>query len=91
MFKRNQSNWSIHRQLAYTEFWVVKQKVCEAVGLISTKREPQRSQCCNDPSDIGFIENNGVASKLGCSPFWNNSIVFNENCIASVIAVLTLH
>ena len=36
------------------------------------------------------IEANGVSSKWVANPIWTNSIVFNENRIASVIATFTL-
>ena len=43
-------------------------------------------QFCNDTSDSVLIKNNGVAPDWGCNPFSSDSIVFNENSIASVIA-----
>ena len=45
-------------------------------------------QLCNDTSDTVLIENNGVTSEWGDNPFLSDSIVFNENSIASVIAEL---
>ena len=41
-------------------------------------------------SDSVLIENNGVTPEWGCNPFSSNSIVFNENNIASVIRVVTV-
>ena len=41
---------------------------------------------CDDTSDPVLIENNGVTPELGCNPFSSDSIVFNENSIASIIA-----
>ena len=37
------------------------------------------------------LENNGVTPEWGCNPFSSNSIVFNENSIASVIAEMSQH
>ena len=51
--------------------------------------ESQR-QHCDDASDTVVIENNGVATKWVATPFPSDSFVFNENRIASVIAVLTM-
>ena len=36
------------------------------------------------------METNRVASEWGYNPFWSISVVFNERCIASVIAGLIL-
>ena len=47
-------------------------------------------QLCDDACDSVFIENSGVARKWVATPFWSDSIVFNENRIASVIAAFTL-
>ena len=44
---------------------------------------------CDDASDTVFIENNGVTPEWGYNPFSSDSIVFNENIIASVIAELS--
>ena len=38
-------------------------------------------QCCDYTSDIALIENNGVDPN--CNPIWDESIVFNQNSIAS--------
>ena len=38
-------------------------------------------QCCDYARDIALIENNGVDPN--CNPFWDESIVFNQNSIAS--------
>ena len=46
-------------------------------------------QLCDDTSDTVWIENNGVALEWGCSPFFNNSIVLNENSIHSTILELS--
>ena len=46
-------------------------------------------QCRDDASNTGPIENNAVAPKWVATPFWNDSIVFNEKKIASVIAELS--
>ena len=45
-------------------------------------------QLYNDASDTVLIENNEVAPDWGCNPFSSDSIIFNENSIASVIAEL---
>ena len=45
-------------------------------------------QLCDDASDTVLIENNGVAPKRVATPIWSDSIVFNENSIASVITEL---
>ena len=47
-------------------------------------------QLSDDASDSVLIESNGITPELGCNPFSSNSIVFNENRIASVIAQLLL-
>ena len=36
------------------------------------------------------METNGVAPEWGCNPFWSDSIHFNESCVASVMAAMTL-
>ena len=48
---------------------------------IYTKSQHQRF---DDACDIALIEKNGV-------PFSSDAIDFNESCIISFIAVLTLH
>ena len=45
-------------------------------------------QLCNDASDSVLIENNGVVLEWGCIPLLNDSIVFNENRITSIITEL---
>ena len=45
-------------------------------------------QLYNDASDTVLIEKNGAAPEWGCNPIYNNSIDFNENSTASVIAEL---
>ena len=50
-----------------------------------TERQRQR---CNEASDTALIENNGVTPKWVATPFWSDSIVFNENSITSIIAEL---
>ena len=40
-------------------------------------------QLCDDACDTALIENNGVAPEWTCNPFSIDSIVFNENRIAS--------
>ena len=45
-------------------------------------------QLCDDASDTVLIENYGVTSDGVCNPFSSDSIVFNENSIASIIAAL---
>ena len=47
-------------------------------------------QLCDDASDTVLIENNRVLSEQGCNPISSDSIVFNENSIASIVAALTL-
>ena len=46
-------------------------------------------QLCDDASDSVLIENNGVTWKWVTTPFWSDSIVCNENRIASIIAELS--
>ena len=41
---------------------------------------------CGDASYSVLIENNGVTEKLIATTLWSNTIVFNENIIASVMA-----
>ena len=43
----------------------------------------------DNDSDTVLIENNGVAPDWGYNPFLSNSIVFNEDGIASIIAELS--
>ena len=45
----------------------------------------------DDASHSILIENNGVAPDWACNLFSSDSIVFNENRIASVIAELLQH
>ena len=45
-------------------------------------------QLCDGACDAVLIENIGVAPEWGCNPFSSDSIVFNENSIASVIPEL---
>ena len=40
-------------------------------------------------SNIALIENNGVAPDWGCDPFSNDSILFNDNSIISIIEELS--
>ena len=46
-------------------------------------------ELCNDASDTVLIENNGVASEWVATPFWSDSIVFNENSVANTIPELS--
>ena len=57
-----------------------------SLGPVYTKRQQQH---CDDPSDYVLIENNEVTPEWGCIPFLSNSIVVNENRIASVIPELS--
>ena len=50
--------------------------------------ESKLQQLCDNTSNIALIENNRVVSDWVCNPFSSDSIVFNENSIASVITVL---
>ena len=45
-------------------------------------------QLCDDASDTVLVEHNGVTLEWGCNPFLSDSIVFNDNSIASVIPEL---
>ena len=47
-------------------------------------------QLCDDACDSVLIEINGITPEWVCNPFSSGSTVFNENRIASVIAVLML-
>ena len=58
------------------------------LGFAYTERQRQR---CNDASNTGLIENNAVTPKWVATPFWSDSIVFNEKRIASVITELSQH
>ena len=49
-----------------------------ALGPVYTKHQ---RQLCDDASVTVLIENNGVAGKWVATPFWSDSIVFNENSI----------
>ena len=55
---------------------------------VYTKRQYQR---CNNASYTVLIENNRVAPEWGCNPFLSDSIVFNEDIVASVITELSQH
>ena len=46
-------------------------------------------QLCDDASDTGLTENNGVAPEWGCNPFSSDTIVLND--IASIIAEFSQH
>ena len=48
-----------------------------------------QSKRCDDASNTGLIEINGVAPKLGCNPFWG-SILFNESYVTSATTRLML-
>ena len=43
----------------------------------------------DDASDSVLIASNGVTPEWGCNPFSSDSIVFNENRIASIITKLS--
>ena len=58
------------------------------LGSIYTKH---LQQLCDDASDTVLIENNRIAWKWVAATFRIDSIVFNENNIASVIAELLQH
>ena len=49
-----------------------------------------QQQLWDDTTDTVLIEYNGVTRKWVAIPIWSNSIVFNENSIASIIAALSL-
>ena len=53
------------------------------LGPVYTER--QRQRC-----DTALVENNSVAPKWVATPFWSDSIVFNQSSIASIITALTL-
>ena len=52
---------------------------------LHTKRQ---QQLCNDTSNSVLIENNGVIPEWTCNPFPSDTVVFNENRIASFIPEL---
>ena len=69
-------------------------RVCSHLTLRARLHQASKSmlwKLCDDTGDTALIENNGVASEWGCNPFSSDSIVFNENSIASVIAELLQH
>ena len=47
-------------------------------------------QLCNDASDSVLIDNNGDTQDWSSNIFSSDTVVFNENRVASVIAELTL-
>ena len=47
-------------------------------------------QLCNNVSDTALIENSRVAPEWVCNPFLSDSIVFNENNIASIVTEVSL-
>ena len=56
-------------------------------GSVYTERQ---HQLCDDASDTALIENNEVAPKWIATLIWSNSIVVNQDSIASVIPALML-
>ena len=58
----------------------------EALGSFYIERQ---RQLCDDAGDSVLIKNKRVARKSVATPFWSDSIVFNENSIASDIAELS--
>ena len=50
--------------------------------------ESMLRQLCNDASYTVLIEKNGVVWKWVAIRFWSDSIVFNENSVTSVIAIV---
>ena len=46
-------------------------------------------QCRDDASGSILIETNGVAWKWVATPFWSNSVVFNESSVTSFITELS--
>ena len=59
-------------------------RACLHQASVSTLR-----QLCYDTSDNVFIEYNGVVQKWVATLIWSDSIVFNENSIASIITELS--
>ena len=59
------------------------------VGLHQASASTLR-QLWDDASNSVLIENNGVAPEWGCNPFSSDSIVFNKNRIANIIAQVSL-
>ena len=45
-------------------------------------------QLCDDTSDIAVVENNGVTPEWDYNPFLNDSIVFIDSSITSIIPEL---
>ena len=64
--------------------------VWEILRFSYSKRASTLWQHCDDARHHVLIESNGVTRKRVVTPLCNNSIVFNESSIASVIAALTL-
>ena len=60
-----------------------------ASGDLTSEGRFTPSVSVNAPTTLGYIENNGVAPDWGHSLFSSDSIVFNENSIASVIGVVS--
>ena len=58
-----------------------------SIRAVYTKRQRQR---CDNVCDTSLIDHNGVTPKWAATPFSSNSIVVNERCVASIIAVLML-
>ena len=57
------------------------------LGPVYTERQ---RKCCNNTSNSALIENNAITPKWVATQFLSDSIVFNQNSIASVIAMLSL-
>ena len=55
-------------------------RACLYQGSVSTLRQYR-----DDASNTVLIEHNGATPEWGCNPFLSDSIVSNENIIASII------
>ena len=74
--------WNSHFHV-YIKQWSIRVRLHQASASMLR-------QLCDDACNFVFIENSGVAQKWVATPFWSDSIVFNENRIASVITALML-
>ena len=72
---------------AYVSLFVRRASLCMQLKTrLHKASESTLRQLCDDASDTVLVEHNGVTLDWGCNPFSSNSIVFNENSIASVVA-----
>ena len=68
----------------------VQQKSGDVRSRLHQASASMLQQLCSDTYDSVLFANSGATWKWEATPFWSDSIVFNENRIANVIAALML-